>query len=189
MDILRAKYGPSQCFRCQGFFIPADTVHALLDASSVQVNTFQRTVESPSIKNQNAAFAKESTPQISWVVLKTPKNRVEKTKNTNNGTIQPTKIIDNSPAPPKIYFWEQRVKNATQRQQTNPNSSKKSSQATSLTDHNIGSANDIFDQLNTPAVRETFDFLEEFIQIATTILTKYGRLRAVKNLLRDEINI
>ncbi|GFW70234.1 hypothetical protein TNCV_3337521 [Trichonephila clavipes] len=82
MDILRAKYGPSQCFRCQGFFIPADTVHALLDASSVQVNTFQRTVESPSIKNENAAFAKESTPQISWVVLKPPKNRVEKTKNT-----------------------------------------------------------------------------------------------------------
>ncbi|GFU91647.1 putative RNA-directed DNA polymerase from transposon X-element [Trichonephila clavipes] len=41
-------------------------------------------------------------------------------------------------------------------------------------------------QQNSPAVRETFDLLEEFVKIAHTIPTKYKHLQAIKHLLRDE---
>ncbi|GFW44823.1 putative RNA-directed DNA polymerase from transposon X-element [Trichonephila clavipes] len=68
---------------------------------------------------------------------------------------------------------KQRSKNATPLQQLNPSTSKKPSQATpSPAPTSVESAEYIFDQLNSPAVRETFDLLEEFIKIATTIPTK-----------------
>ncbi|GFW40577.1 hypothetical protein TNCV_4824131 [Trichonephila clavipes] len=58
-----------------------------------------------------------------------PRNKVEKEKTSNKDATKPTKVADNTPAPPKVNFWEQRAKNAASRQQSNPNTSKKSSQA------------------------------------------------------------
>ncbi|GFS61315.1 hypothetical protein TNIN_427731 [Trichonephila inaurata madagascariensis] len=121
--------------------------------------------------------------------LSLPKqSKVEKDTNTKTSA-KPTQVNNTTPAPPKINFWEQRAKNATARQQPNPNTSKKSSQATpTTTNTSTEPAIDIFEQLNSPAVRETFDLLEKFITIAHTIPTNYGRLRAIKQLLGDEIN-
>ncbi|GFY73873.1 hypothetical protein TNIN_410781 [Trichonephila inaurata madagascariensis] len=118
-----------------------------------------------------------------------PRNKVEKEDTNSKTSSKPTQVNNTTPAPPKVNFWEQRAENATARQQPNPNTSKKSSQATPTTANtSTEPAIDIFEQLNSPAVRETFDILEEFITIAHTIPTKYGRLRAIKQLLGNEIN-
>ncbi|GFQ95210.1 nucleic-acid-binding protein from transposon X-element [Trichonephila clavata] len=88
--------------------------------------------------------------------------------------------------PPKTNFWEGRRKITTPQQQPNSNSSKKSPQASSSTTE---PNEDFLNQLKSPAVQETFELLEEFIKIATTIPTKYGRLMAIQKLLKDEITI
>ncbi|GFY48936.1 putative RNA-directed DNA polymerase from transposon X-element [Trichonephila inaurata madagascariensis] len=61
--------------------------------------------------------------------------------------------MNNTPAPPKVNFWEQRANNAAARQQPNPITSKKFSQATpSTTNTSTEPAIDIFEQLNSPAI-------------------------------------
>ncbi|GFS87912.1 hypothetical protein TNCV_4068991 [Trichonephila clavipes] len=103
-----------------------------------------------------------------------PKNKVNpettKTKETNQNTAKPTKTVIETPPPPKVNFWEQRAKNAAARQQTNPSTSKKTPQvSTPAANTSVEEAEDIFEQLNSPAVQETFELLEEFIKIAHTI--------------------
>ncbi|GFV96422.1 RNA-directed DNA polymerase from mobile element jockey [Trichonephila clavipes] len=102
-----------------------------------------------------------------------PRNKIEKEDSTNKKATKPVKTTFTTPVPPKVNFWEQRAKNATPLQQPNPSTSKKPSQATpSAAPSSVESAEDIFNQLNSPAVKETFDLLEEFIKIATTIPIK-----------------
>ncbi|GFU10713.1 RNA-directed DNA polymerase from mobile element jockey [Trichonephila clavipes] len=124
----------------------------------------------------NASVAKASfTPADSALAHPdaNPRNKIEKEDSTNKKATKPVKTTFTTPAPPKVNFWEQRAKNATPLQQPNPITSKKPSQATpSAAPSSVESAEDIFDQLNSPAVKETFDLLEEFIKIATTIPTK-----------------
>ncbi|GFW65654.1 nucleic-acid-binding protein from transposon X-element [Trichonephila clavipes] len=132
IEPLRPKYGPPQCFHCQGFF--------------------------------HSSRFRTRTPRC----VKCAGNHLAK-----ECTTKPVKTFSNTPTPPKVNFWEQRAKNATPLQQPNPSTSKKPSQATSSSaPTSVESAEDIFDQLNSPAMRETFDLLEEFIIIATTIPTK-----------------
>ncbi|GFW49126.1 RNA-directed DNA polymerase from mobile element jockey [Trichonephila clavipes] len=102
-----------------------------------------------------------------------PRNKPENAVTTNKTATKPVKTTFTTPPPPKVNFWEQRAKNSTPLQQPNPSTSKKPSQATSpAAPSTVESAEDLFEQLNSPAVRETFDLLEEFIKIATTIPTK-----------------
>ncbi|GFY60462.1 uncharacterized protein TNIN_4071 [Trichonephila inaurata madagascariensis] len=180
VEVLRHKYGPPQCFRCHGFFHSSKFCTRAPRCIKCAGEHLAKDCVKPIDQKPKCCLCEEEHPANFLGCPKNPKNKVEKTKNTNNGTIQSTKVVDNTPAPPKVNFWEQRAKNITQRQQTNPSTSKKSSQATSSTVYNTESASDIFDQLNSPAVRETFDLLEEFIQITTTIPIRYGRLRAIK---------
>ncbi|GFT79654.1 hypothetical protein TNCV_1273001 [Trichonephila clavipes] len=66
IESLRPKYGPPQCFRCQGFSTPADSALALPDASSVQEITWQRMHRNPiDQKSPSAVCAKVSTLPVS----------------------------------------------------------------------------------------------------------------------------
>ncbi|GFQ66885.1 hypothetical protein TNCT_308211 [Trichonephila clavata] len=115
-----------------------------------------------------------------------PKNRPKQGKKENNEPPKNIATIFDPPAPPKTNFWEGRRKTTTPQQQPNSNSAKKSPQASSSTTE---PNEDFLNQLKSPAVQETFELLEEFIRIATTIPTKYGRLLAIQKLLKDEITI
>ncbi|GFV83653.1 hypothetical protein TNCV_3612271 [Trichonephila clavipes] len=99
------------------------------------------------------------------------------------------------PEPPKVNFWEQLAKTAAQRQQPTPTGQPKpvnppAASTSSLNQNNSPDFNpDIFDKLKNPAVQETFELLEQFIVIATTIPTKYGHLRVFSKLFEDELQI
>ncbi|GFQ93257.1 hypothetical protein TNCT_624271 [Trichonephila clavata] len=114
-----------------------------------------------------------------------PKLRIEAEKAKKQ--LQKTARI--GPEPPKINYWEQRAKNATPRQQ--PSANIQPGPSTTPPPPKVNSPEDptdIFSQLKNPAVQETFDLLEQFISIATTIPSKVGRLRAIRNLLAGEIH-
>ncbi|GFT59760.1 hypothetical protein TNCV_4783241 [Trichonephila clavipes] len=53
--------------------------------------------------------------------------------------------------------------------------------------NNPETISDIFEELKNPAVQETFELLEEFIKIATTIPTRFGRLRAIHQLCKTKL--
>ncbi|GFT50080.1 nucleic-acid-binding protein from transposon X-element [Trichonephila clavipes] len=168
VEALRSKYGPPQCSRCQGFF-----------------HSSRFCTRAPRcLKCAGAHLAKECTKQIEQKPKcclcegdhpasflgcpRNPRNKVvqetNKPKENNINNAKPTKKVIDTPPPPKVNFWEQRAKNAAARQQPNPSTSKKPSQASSSTANtSVESAEDIFEQLNSPAVQETFDLLEEFI--------------------------
>ncbi|GFQ99720.1 hypothetical protein TNCT_159041 [Trichonephila clavata] len=116
---------------------------------------------------------------------KNPKLRIEAEKERK----QQQKSARIVPEPPKTNYWEQRAKNATPRQQPSANIQPGPSTAPPPPKvNNQEDPSDIFAQLKIPAVQETFDLLEQFISIATTIPSKVGRLRAIRNLLADEIH-
>ncbi|GFR23628.1 nucleic-acid-binding protein from transposon X-element [Trichonephila clavata] len=158
VEILRKKYGPPQCYRCQGFF-----------HSSKFCTRTPRRAPSPNFLG----------------CPKNPKLRIEAEKAKKQ--LQKTARI--GPEPPKINYWEQRAKNATPRQQ--PSANIQPGPSTAPPPPKVNSPEDptdIFSQLKNPAVQETFDLLEQFISIATTIPSKVGRLRAIRNLLAGEIH-
>ncbi|GFY63746.1 hypothetical protein TNIN_341871 [Trichonephila inaurata madagascariensis] len=97
--------------------------------------------------------------------------------------------MNNTPAPPKVNFWEQRAKNVASCQQPNPSTSKKPSQATPSTSHtSTEPASDIFEQLNSPAVRDLRSPRRIYQNSPYHSPTKYGCLWAIKQLLGDKIN-
>ncbi|GFW85350.1 nucleic-acid-binding protein from transposon X-element [Trichonephila clavipes] len=116
---------------------------------------------------------------------KNPRHRIAEEKEKKKQQKKPAYI---TPEPPKVNFWEQRAKTAAQRQQsTSTNQQKQEKPPTASTsqpkqNNNPESISDIFDELKNPVVQETFDLLEEFIRIATTIPTRFGRLRAINQL-------
>ncbi|GFV08671.1 RNA-directed DNA polymerase from mobile element jockey [Trichonephila clavipes] len=116
---------------------------------------------------------------------KNPRHRIAEEKEKKKLGNKPAYI---TPEPPKVNFWEQRAKTAAQRQQsTSTNQQKQAKPPTDSTSpskqsNNPETISDIFDELKNPAVQETFELLEEFIRIATTIPTRFGRLRAINQL-------
>ncbi|GFS80726.1 RNA-directed DNA polymerase from mobile element jockey [Trichonephila clavipes] len=116
---------------------------------------------------------------------KNPRHRIAEEKEKKKLQKKPAYI---TPEPPKVNFWEQRAKTATQRQQsTSTNQQKQEKPPTASTsqpkqNNNPETISDIFDELKNPVVQETFELLEEFIRTATTIPTRYGRFRALNQL-------
>ncbi|GFR32502.1 hypothetical protein TNCT_237721 [Trichonephila clavata] len=93
---------------------------------------------------------------------------------------------------PFLNFWEQRAQTPSQRQEPTATTQPGPSTAPPPPSKPVNSQDshtDLFDQLKNPAVQDTFDLLEQFIVIATTIPTKYGRLMAIRQLLGEEIQI
>ncbi|GFX42374.1 nucleic-acid-binding protein from transposon X-element [Trichonephila clavipes] len=190
IESLRPKYGPPQCFRCQGFFHSSRFCTRTPRCVKCAGNHLAKECTKPIDQKPKCCLCEGEHPASFLGCPRNPRNKPVKEVSTNNPATKPVKTTFTTPPPPKVNFWEQRAKNSTPLQQPNPNTSKKPSQATSpATPSSIESAEDLFDQLNSPAVRETFDLLEEFIKIATTIPTKYGRLRAIRQMLGNELNI
>ncbi|GFQ71183.1 RNA-directed DNA polymerase from mobile element jockey [Trichonephila clavata] len=102
---------------------------------------------------------------------KNPKPRIDAEKEKKR---QQRAALTN-PEPPKVNFWEQRTQTATQRQQPNSTSQPGPSTAPPPPSNPVNDQNspsDLFEQLKNPAVQDTFDLLEQFITIATTIPSK-----------------
>ncbi|GFX77465.1 probable RNA-directed DNA polymerase from transposon X-element [Trichonephila clavipes] len=158
VEALRKKYGPPQCFRCQGFF-----------------HSSKYCTRTPRENTRPTTLTAQKTLDI-----ESPRRRRRKDNKKNQHTSHPNS--------PKVNFWEQRAKLAAQRQQsTSTNQQKQEKTPTASTsqpkqNNNPETISDIFDELKNPAVQETFELLEEFIKIATTIPTRYGRLRAIHQL-------
>ncbi|GFS45816.1 nucleic-acid-binding protein from transposon X-element [Trichonephila inaurata madagascariensis] len=118
-----------------------------------------------------------------------PKNPRHKIAEEKEKKLNAKKKIHVVPEPPKVNFWEECAKTATQRQQPKPTIPPTASTSSSKQSNSPDFTSDIFDELKNPAVQETFELLEQFIEIATTIPTKYGRLRAFSKLFKDELKI
>ncbi|GFV38757.1 RNA-directed DNA polymerase from mobile element jockey [Trichonephila clavipes] len=190
IESLRPKYGPPQCFRCQGFFHSSRFCTRTPRCVKCAGNHLAKECTKPIDQKPKCCLCEGEHPASFLGCPRNPRNKPVKEVSTNNPATKPVKTTFTTPPPPKVNFWEQRAKNSTPPQQPNPSTSKKPSQATSSSaPSSVESAEDLFDQLNSPAVRETFDLLEEFIRIATTIPTKFGRLRAIRQMLGNEINI
>ncbi|GFS33592.1 hypothetical protein TNIN_418381 [Trichonephila inaurata madagascariensis] len=123
---------------------------------------------------------------------KNPRHRIAEEKEKK---LKSKKKIHVVPEPPKVNFWEERAKTATQRQQPTSTDQPKpkippaASTSSSKQSNSPDFTPDIFNELKNPAVQETFELLEQFLEIATTIPTKYGRLTAFRNMFKDELKI
>ncbi|GFQ91434.1 nucleic-acid-binding protein from transposon X-element [Trichonephila clavata] len=186
IETLRPKYGPPQCFRCQGFFHNSKFCTRSPRCVKCAGEHLARDCVKPLNDKAKCCLCQGEHPANFLGCPMNPKNRPDQKKKESIVTPKNVATVFNPPAPPKTNFWEGRRKTTTPQQQSNPSTSKNSPQASSSTTE---PGDDLFNQLKSPAVQETFQLLEEFIKIATTIPTKYGRLRAIQNLLSDEINI
>ncbi|GFQ94590.1 nucleic-acid-binding protein from transposon X-element [Trichonephila clavata] len=188
VEILRKKYGPPQCFRCQGFFHSFKFCTRTPRCVKCAGNHLAKECEKLFGVKPKCCLCGGEHPANFLGCPKNPKPRIDAEKEKKR---QQRATLTN-PEPPKENFWEQRTQTATQRQQPNSTSQPGPSTAPPPPPSNpVNSQNspsDLFEQLKNPAVQDTFDLLEQFITIATTIPSKVGRLRAIRNLLADEIN-
>ncbi|GFU19924.1 nucleic-acid-binding protein from transposon X-element [Trichonephila clavipes] len=176
VEALRPKYGPPQCFRCQGFFHSSRFCTRAPRCVKCAGAHLAKECTKPIDQKPKCCLCEGEHPASFLGCPRNPRNKINpesgKTKETSQNAAKPTKTVIETPPPPKVNFWEQRAKNAAARQQPNPSTSKKIPQASTSTAHtSVDTAEDIFEQLNSPAVQETFDLLEEFITIAHTIPT------------------
>ncbi|GFW56158.1 probable RNA-directed DNA polymerase from transposon X-element [Trichonephila clavipes] len=185
VEALRKKYGPPQCFRCQGFFHSSKYCTRTPRCVKCAKNHLAKDCTKAIDEKPKCCLCEGEHPANYLNCPKNPRHRIAEEKEKKKTTKKPAYI---TPEPPKVNFWEQRAKTAAQRQQsTSTNQQKQEKTPTASTsqpkqNNNPETISDIFDELKNPAVQETFDLLEEFIKIATTISTRYGRLRALNQL-------
>ncbi|GFV54433.1 nucleic-acid-binding protein from transposon X-element [Trichonephila clavipes] len=192
VEALRKKYGPPQCFRCQGFFHSSKYCTRTPRCVKCAKNHLAKDCTKAIDEKPKCCLCEGEHPANYLNCPKNPRHRIAEEKEKKKQQRKPACI---TPEPPKVNFWEQRAKTAAQRKQsTSTNQQKQEKTPTASTsqpkqNNNPETISDIFDELKNPAVQETFDLLEEFIKIATTIPTRYGRLRAINQLCKNELNI
>ncbi|GFQ89841.1 nucleic-acid-binding protein from transposon X-element [Trichonephila clavata] len=185
VEILRKKYGPPQCYRCQGFFHSSKFCTRTPRCVKCAGNHLAKECVKEISEKPKCCLCGGEHPANFLGCPKNPKLRIEAEKAKK----QLQKTARFASEPPKTNYWEQRAKNATPRQQ--PSANIQPGPSTAPPPPKVNSPEDptdIFSQLKNPAVQETFELLEQFISIATTIPSKVGRLRAIRNLLAEEIN-
>ncbi|GFR11233.1 nucleic-acid-binding protein from transposon X-element [Trichonephila clavata] len=185
VEILRKKYGPPQCYRCQGFFHSSKFCTRTPRCVKCAGNHLAKECVKELSEKPKCCLCGGEHPANFLGCPKNPKLRIEAEKAKKQ--LQKTARIASEP--PKTNYWEQRAKNTTPRQQ--PSANIQPGPSTAPPPPKVNSPEDptdIFSQLKNPAVQETFELLEQFISIATTIPSKVGRLRAIRNLLAEEIN-
>ncbi|GFT94196.1 nucleic-acid-binding protein from transposon X-element [Trichonephila clavipes] len=155
MPLLRPKYGPPQCFRCQGFFHSSRFCTRSPRCVKCAGNHLAKECTKPIDQKPKCCLCEGEHPASFLGCPRNPRNKIQKEDSSNKKTTQPVKTTFTTPPPPKVNFWEQRAKNSTPLQQPNPSTSKKPSQATSpAAPSSVESAEDLFEQLNSPAVRK-----------------------------------
>ncbi|GFR21744.1 nucleic-acid-binding protein from transposon X-element [Trichonephila clavata] len=190
VEILRKKYGPPQCFRCQGFFHSSKFCTRTPRCVKCAGNHLAKECEKPFGDAPKCCLCGGEHPANFLGCPKNPKPRMDAEKERKR--LQRASRIN--PEPPKENIWEQRSQIATQSPASQPGPSTSTSQpgpsAAPNNSNPVNSQNfpsDLFEKLNSPAVQDTFDLLEKFITIATTIPTKVGRIRAIRELIADEV--
>ncbi|GFY67896.1 hypothetical protein TNIN_203431 [Trichonephila inaurata madagascariensis] len=189
VEIQRKKIWTASVLRMPGFFHSSTFCTRTTRCVKCTQNHLAKDCPKPIEKKPKFCLCEGEHPANFLGCPKNPRHRIAEEKEKKK-----QKSIHVVPEPPKMNFWEQQEKTAAQSQQsttsaqpkpTNPSPASPSSHSNNRPD----CSPDIFNQLRNPAVQETFDLLEKFVEIATTIPTKYGRLRAISKLLEDEITI
>ncbi|GFQ95470.1 nucleic-acid-binding protein from transposon X-element [Trichonephila clavata] len=185
VEILRKKYGPPQCFRCQGFFHSSKFCTRTPRCVKCAGNHLAKECEKPFGDTPKCCLCGGEHPANFLGCPKNPKPRMDAEKERKR--LQ--RASRTNPEPPKENIWEQRSQTATQSQQ--PNATSQPGPSTAPNNSNpVNSQNfpsDLLEKLKSPAVQDTFNLLEKFITIATTIPTKVGRIRAIRELIVDEV--
>ncbi|GFY31966.1 nucleic-acid-binding protein from transposon X-element [Trichonephila clavipes] len=131
IEPLRPKYGPPQCFRCQGFFHSSRFCTRSPRCVKCAGNHLAKECTKPIDQKPKCCLCEGEHPASFLGCPRNPRNKIQKEDSSNKKTTQPVKTTFTTPPPPKVNFWEQRAKNSTPLQQPNPSISKKPSQATS----------------------------------------------------------
>ncbi|GFQ73600.1 putative RNA-directed DNA polymerase from transposon X-element [Trichonephila clavata] len=173
VEILRKKYGPPQCYRCQGFFHSSKFCTRTPRCVKCAGNHLAKECKKELNDKPKCCLCGGEHKANFLGCPKNPKLRIEAEKERKQQ--QKSARIVPVPEPPMTNYWEQRAKNATPRQQSFANTQPGPSTVPPPPIHKNNSQEDptdIFAQLKNPAVQETFDLLEQFITIATTIPSK-----------------
>ncbi|GFQ76025.1 RNA-directed DNA polymerase from mobile element jockey [Trichonephila clavata] len=109
VEILRKKYGPPQCFRCQGFFHSIKFCTRTPRCVKCAENHLAKECEKSFNDKLKCCLCGGEHPEN---FLGCPKPRIDAEKEKRQQRV--ARIV---PEPPKVSFLEQRAKNAAQRQQ------------------------------------------------------------------------
>ncbi|GFV16587.1 probable RNA-directed DNA polymerase from transposon X-element [Trichonephila clavipes] len=72
VEALRKKYGPPQCFRCQGFFHSSKILHPNTQVCQVRQNHLAKDCKNQSMRSRNVVSARENTQRTTSTAQKTP---------------------------------------------------------------------------------------------------------------------
>ncbi|GFR31443.1 nucleic-acid-binding protein from transposon X-element [Trichonephila clavata] len=118
VEILRKKYGPPQCFRCQGVFHSSKFCTRTPRCVRCTGNHLAKECEKLFGDKPKCCLCGGEHPANFLGCPKNPKPRIDAEKERKR---QQRAALTN-PEPPKVNFWEQRTQTATQRQQPNSTS-------------------------------------------------------------------
>ncbi|GFV54732.1 nucleic-acid-binding protein from transposon X-element [Trichonephila clavipes] len=203
IEILRKKYGPPQCYRCQGFFHSSRyctrAPRCVKCAGDHLTKECKKKIDEP----PKCCHCDGDHPASYLQCPKNPQNRPK--KESSKPTQNQEKVFE-SPPPPAVNAWEQRAKAQAEKKNPLPlfvprqvslNQSKAFNQAiqpepipsTSQTPHQSSTqaSPDIFTQLRDPEVVDLFQSLQDFIHIAKTHNTRSARLSALLHYVYNDI--
>ncbi|GFX36928.1 nucleic-acid-binding protein from transposon X-element [Trichonephila clavipes] len=203
IEILRKKYGPPQCYICQGFFHSSRYCTRAPRCVKCAGDHLTKECKKKLTNSPNAATVTGDHPASYLQCPKNPQNRPK--KESGKPTQNQEKVFE-SPPPPAFNVWEQRAKAQAKKKiplplfvprQVSLNQSKASNQAVqpepipsaSQTPHQLSTqaSHDIFTQLRDPEVVDLFQSLQDFIHIAKTHNTRSARLSALLHYVYNDI--
>ncbi|GFY47291.1 nucleic-acid-binding protein from transposon X-element [Trichonephila inaurata madagascariensis] len=202
VEVLRKKYGPPQCYRCQGFFHSSKyctrAPRCVKCAGDHLTKDCRKTIDEP----PKCCHCDEDHPASCLQCPKNPQNRQK--KEIGKPTPNQGKMFV-SPPPPAVNVWEQRAMAQAEKstpplfvpKQVSLNQAKASIPAvqpepipsTSHSPHQPGTqpSPDIFTQLRDPEVVDLFQGLQDFIQIAKNHNTRSAHLSALLHYVYNDI--
>ncbi|GFU79598.1 RNA-directed DNA polymerase from mobile element jockey [Trichonephila clavipes] len=112
VEALRPKYGPPQCFRCQGFFHSSRFCTRAPRRVKCAGAHLAKECTKPIEQKSKCCLCEGENPASFLGCPRNPRNKVvqetEKPKGNNINTTKPTKTVIDTPPPPKVNFWEHR---------------------------------------------------------------------------------
>ncbi|GFU00906.1 nucleic-acid-binding protein from transposon X-element, partial [Trichonephila clavipes] len=115
IEALRKKYGPPQCFRCQGFFHSSKYCTRTPRCVKCAKNHLAKDCKKPIDEKPKCCLCEGEHPANYLDCPKKPRHRIAEEKERKRNEKKQAYI---TPEPPKVNFWEQRAKTAAQRQQS-----------------------------------------------------------------------
>ncbi|GFQ71939.1 nucleic-acid-binding protein from transposon X-element [Trichonephila clavata] len=206
VEILRKKYGPPQCFRCQGFFHSSKyctrAPRCVKCAGDHLTKACTKDIKDPA----KCCLCEGDHPASYLQCPKNPNNMPKKEKKNNN-IKQVDGTVFASPPPPASNAWDSRsttpANNNNQKptliprqialaqakahnQAVQPVPISPPSQSPQLPTSPIPDIPNIFAQLRDPEVIDLFNSLQTFIHIAKTHKTRSARLSALYHYIYND---